>query len=192
MAQGDQQQSVAAWRLPQPSAHLTQLKRSLGSSQAIVRVSTTLEDMKNDVQKNGQQLLTSAQTALNGLQASEDWALVKRVGTPADVRRVASSMRRVASDTNFQVTPTRARLMLQRPPAAATGGSGSAVAQPLTGEQQRQADAWNWLATLNTTLNQARAAQQSKFALSRVGLEEQVWMLGGWVCCIRAWLGACR
>lgn len=170
MTQSDQQ-SVAAWRLPAAGAHLTQLKRSLGSSQAIVphalnRVSTTLEDVRKDVQKNGQQLLTSAQTALTGLQGSEDWALLRRVGTPADARR--ASMRRVASDTNFH--RSRGRLLLQRPPAPAAGRE----QRSLSGEDQRQADAWTWLAALNSSLNQARAAQQSKFALSRAGLEEQV------------------
>ena len=47
--------------------------------------------------------------------------------------------------------------------------------QQLTREQQqRQADAWDWLSALNTTLNQARTVQQTRFSLPRTGLEEQV------------------
>ena len=169
MAGDEPQQQPAAWpRLQPASAHLQSLHKSLASRSAIVplkRVSNTIEEVK----KNGQQLLVTAQTALqNGL--NDDWALLKRVGTPADARRTtsAASMRRVASDTNFQ---RPGRLVLQRSPATAV----AAASGPLTREQQRQADAWDWLSALNTTLNQARAAQQSKFTLpTKVQLEEQV------------------
>ena len=167
---GDEPQQPAAWpRLQPASAHLQSLHKSLSSRNAIVplkRVSNTLDDVK----KNGQQLLVTAQTALqNGL--NDDWALLKRVGTPADARRTSSAapMRRVASDTNFQ---RPGRLLVQRAPASTAL---AAAPTALTREQQRQADAWDWLSALNTTLNQARAAQQSKFTLPSKGqLEEQV------------------
>ena len=150
----------AVWRL-QPAALQQRLSQT-----AIVPLTRAGLSTIEDVKKNGQLLLTSAQTALqkqkNGF--SEDWQLLKRVGTPAEARRSAKgSMRRVASDTNFQ----RAHhLRLQRPP----GGSPLSREQ----EQQRQADAWDWLTALNSTLNQARAAQQSKFERTRTGLEQQV------------------
>jgi hypothetical protein len=167
---GDEPQQPAAWpRLQPASAHLQSLHKSLSSRNAIVplkRVSNTLDDVK----KNGQQLLVTAQTALqNGL--NDDWALLKRVGTPADARRTSSAapMRRVASDTNFQRPGC---LLVQRAPASTAL---AAAPTALTREQQRQADAWDWLSALNTTLNQARAAQQSKFTLPSKGqLEEQV------------------
>ena len=167
---GDEPQQPAAWpRLQPASAHLQSLHKSLSSRSAIVplkRVSNTLDDVK----KNGQQLLVTAQTALqNGL--NDDWALLKRVGTPADARRTSSAapMRRVASDTNFQ---RPGRLLVQR---ASASTALAAAPMALTREQQRQADAWDWLSALNTTLNQARAAQQSKFTLPSKGqLEEQV------------------
>lgn len=109
----------------------------------------------------------------NGLES--DLALLRTVGTPAEPRRSPGGMRRVASDTNFS-RPTPARHLLQRPPIFA---GGAASRGQLTAAQQRQVDAWDWLSVLNTTLNQARAAQQQRFAMSRAGLEEQVRRAGG-------------
>ena len=186
MTTSDQQPpGVAAWRLPGPQG-LQSLKASLGSSQtaiappaALTRVSSQLSEQAEVVRRNSQLLLTSAtqkaQSALKEAGLSDDWALLKRVGTTTDRRAAAGpAMRRVSSDTNFQ--RSHGRLLLQRPPAAPTmaqGGSPSAP-QQLSGEQQRAADAWNWLSALNSSLSQAKAGQQSKFALSRAGLEEQV------------------
>lgn len=180
------QPQAAAWRLPGPPQGLQSLKASLGTSQtaivppaALTKVSSHFSEHAEVVRKNSQLLLTSAtqkaQTALKEAGLSDDWALLKRVGTTTD-RRVAAgpALRRVASDTNFQ--RSHGRLLLQRPPAATTmvpGGSPTAQ-QQLSSEQQRAADAWNWLSALNNSLSQARAGQQSKFALSRAGLEEQV------------------
>lgn len=189
--QGQPQAQAAAWRLPGPPQGLQSLKASLGTSQtaivppaALTKVSSHLSEHAEVVRKNSQLLLTSAtqkaQTALKEAGLSDDWALLKRVGTTTD-RRVAAgpAMRRVASDTNFQ--RSHGRLLLQRPPAATTmvpGGSPTAQ-QQLSSEQQRAADAWNWLSALNNSLSHARAGQQSKFALSRAGLEEQVRRDGG-------------
>ncbi len=201
MTTGDTgQQQAAAWRLPGPQG-LGSLKASLASSSAqtsivppaaLTRVSSQLSEQAEVVKRNSQLLLTSAtqkaQTALKEAGLSDDWALLKRVGTTD--RRVAAgpTMRRVASDTNFQ--RSHGRLMLQPPPAAGTmvpAGSPTAQ-QQLNGEQQRAADAWNWLSALNNSLSQARAGQQSKFALSRAGLEEQV--CDGrvvWQCSSKGW-----
>lgn len=175
-----------AWRLT-PAAQKLRSLSSQGALVPLTRVSSTIEDLT----KNGQLLLTTAQTALQNAGAglaADEWQLLKRAGEP---RRAAPTMRRVASDTNFaQHVP--GRLRLQRPPAAAP------QQQPLTREQQqRQADAWDWLSALNSTLNQARAAQQSRFQLTRTGLEEQVgaWLglFGGRVACSTATLlGTCR
>jgi hypothetical protein len=152
----------SGWRLAAPAG--LQKLRTLSSSQALVplaRVSSTLEEVK----ANG---LAAVQKMQSGLDS--DFALLRRVGTPSEARRGPGGMRRVASDTNF-ARRTPAPHLLQRPPAAAAGAP-----QPprLTAAQQRQADAWDWLSALNSTLNQARAAQQQRFALSRAGLEEQV------------------
>lgn len=158
------------WR---PPPTLRTLHKSLSSSltsssqQALVplgRVSSTLEDVK----KNAGAIVAAAQTTLAPL--ADDLQLLKRVGEPR------SGMRRVHSESNF--ARPAARLRLQRPPAAGFGpaepSSPQAQPQQLSRDQQRQVDAWDWLNALNSTLNQARAAQQSRFQLSRAGLEEQV------------------
>ncbi len=160
------------WR---PPPTLRTLHKSLSSSltsssqQALVpltRVSNTLEDVK----KNAGAIVAAAQTTLAPL--ADDLQLLKRVGEPR------SGMRRVQSESNF--ARPAARLRLQRPPAAGFGPAApsSPQARPppqqLSRDQQRQVDAWDWLNALNTTLNQARAAQQNRFQLSRAGLEEQV------------------
>lgn len=130
----------------------------------LTRVSSTLEDVK----KNAGAIVAAAQTTLAPL--ADDLQLLKRVGEPR------SGMRRVHSETNF--ARPAARLRLQRPPADGFGAAepSSPQIQPrrLSRDQQRQADAWDWLNALNTTLNQARAAQQNRFQMSRAGLEEQV------------------
>jgi hypothetical protein len=174
---------VQPWRLAPAGAQLQKL-RSLSAQQAIVplqRVSSTLEEHVSNVKRNSQLLLTTAQTALQNGLGADDLQLLKRLGASSDTStRSPPAMRRVASDTNFlQHTP--GRLRLQRPPTTAQQQQG------LTREQQqRQADAWDWLSALNSTLNQARAAQQSRFQLTRTGLEEQVRC--GSECCE---MGAC-
>lgn len=154
-------------------------KDSLALAPLQQRVTTTLQD----VRKNGETLMLTAQTHIQRLggplgeggsgRMADDWALLRRVGTAETKRSVG--MRRSASDTNFQ---QRARGAVRLPRRAAR------LIQEAAGEQGQDGESWSWLSSLNNTLNQARAASRPKFQLpvTTAALESQARGAVRWLC----------
>ena len=158
-ASGDQPQ----W--PQVQ-HFQRLAKSVSSDLA-VRVPSAAASTLQDVRRNGETLVLTAQSQLQKqLQKldAEDWSLLGRLNS-IEGKNTRRTLRKSSSDAMLVRAPRRSMI-----PAAAPTNQSRGVTSPTN----KKTEGFEWLQVFNERINMARESSRPKFELlARNGLEEQ-------------------